>query len=495
MKVTTINSSRSRKVFAGSRLRRLRLGRQLSQAALAGRLGISPSYLSQLEADVRPLPMPLRLRVAAILGVPASHFADAEDERMASSLREVTGDPLFAQAPVSAEEANAAVRASPAVADRFLTLYKAYLALAEQHQALQHPSGGVARPLSAAQAEAQGFRSAPSFAYDEVGDWVQSRVNYFDRLDRAAERLAEAAPLGGAASLREDLARLLRDRHGISIVEDSGLLSSGTVWRLQRSSKTLLLAEEASAESRLFWIAHVIGSIEQRQEIQREIRKATFSGPEARALARVALANYFAGALIMPYGRFLAEARALRYDIERLQNRFGTSFEQVCHRLSTLQRPEAAGIPFFLVKTDIAGNVLKRSSATRFKFSRFGGPCPLWNVYRAFIQPGHLIVQVASTPDQVSYLNIARTVGRRGGAYLSRPRNVAIVIGCELSYAVQTVYATGLDLLDPSIADPIGPGCRACERIDCRHRAVPQAGSNLDTGTGERGVVPYRMRN
>lgn len=442
---------------------------------------------------MRPLPAPLRLRVAAALNVPESHFADEADERVASSLREVTGDPLFGQASVSAEEARDAVRAAPAVADRFLTLYKAYLALAERHQAL-HPSIGSAHTPSAAQIEAQEFRTAPGFAYDAVGDWVQARMNYFDRLDRAAEQLAEAARFGGAATLREDLARLLHDRHGIVIAEDAGLLEGGTVWRLQRATRRLLLAEEATAESRLFWIAHVVGLIEQKQEIQREIRASGLLGPEARALARVALANYFAGALIMPYGRFLEEARALRYDIERLQSRFGTSFEQVCHRLSTLQRPNAAGIPFYLVKTDIAGNVLKRSSATRFKFARFGGPCPLWNVYRAFVQPGRLTVQVARTPDQVSYLNIGRTVGRGGGAYLSRPRNVAIVIGCEVSYAAQTVYATGLDLLDPKIADPIGPGCRACERIDCRHRAVPPASGTLDTGTSERGVVPYRIR-
>lgn len=255
-----------------------------------------------------------------------------------------------------------------------------------------------------------------------------------------------------------------------------------------------MLAEEASAPSRAFWMAHVIGLLEQRQAIQAEIRASGLTTPEARALARIGLANYFAGALIMPYGRFLREAQALRYDIERLQSRFGTSFEQVCHRLSTMQRPGQPGIPFFLVKTDIAGNVLKRSSATRFRFARFGGPCPLWNVYRAFAQPGRLLVQIARTPDNVAYLNVARTVGSEGGAYLSRPRNVAIVVGCEIDYAAQTVYAAGLNLRDPHIADPIGPGCRACERTDCRHRAVPPASQSLDVGTVERGVVPYRIR-
>ncbi len=162
--------------------------------------------------------------------------------------------------------------------------------------------------------------------------------------------------------------------------------------------------------------------------------------------------------------------------------------------MSTLQRPELPGIPFYFAKTDIAGNILKRSSATRFQFAQFGGPCPLWNVYRAFAHPGEILVQHARTPDDVTYLNIARTVGRGGGSYLARPRAVAVVLGCETRHAAQTVYAAGLNLNNPDAADPIGPGCRACERTTCRHRSVPPMGTMLDVGTAERGVVPYRLK-
>lgn len=220
--------------------------------------------------------------------------------------------------------------------------------------------------------------------------------------------------------------------------------------------------------------------LEQRESIDRLVRQARLSNEEAAALARVGLANYFAGALIMPYSSFLGFARECRYDIERLQTRFGTSFEQVCHRLSTLQRPGATGVPFYFLKIDIAGNVLKRSSATRFQFARFGGPCPLWNVHQAFAQPGRVLVQLANTPDGASYLCIARTVSTSGGSYLSRPRAVAVGLGCEIAYADQTIYSTGLDLKKLDASDPIGPGCRACERVDCRHRALPPIGRPLD---------------
>ncbi|WP_282589105.1 helix-turn-helix domain-containing protein [Lichenifustis flavocetrariae] len=162
--------------------------------------------------------------------------------------------------------------------------------------------------------------------------------------------------------------------------------------------------------------------------------------------------------------------------------------------LSTLQRPGAPGMPFYFVKTDVAGNVLKRSSATRFQFSRFGGPCPLWNVYRAFANPGQILVQLARTPDDVTYLNVARTVGRGGGYHLARPRSVAVVLGCEVEHARQTVYAAGLDLADTNGIVPIGPGCRVCERSACRHRAVPPVSRVLDVGTQERGLVPYKIK-
>lgn len=476
-----MQARRDPKVFAGDRLRRLRIGRGLGQGELAHAVGVSPSYLSQMEAELRPIPAALRSRLASLLAVPETHFANDDDERLAAGLREATGDPLFGQKPVLAEEARAAVRAAPGVAERFLTLYQAYVALSEQFQTQRHGSSAAVGG------------AAPQFAYDEVRDWVQSHRNYFDDLDRAAERLSEQQGFS-PATLREGLACYLQDRHGITVVDVPTLIEQGTVWRLQRGTRTLLLAEEATAASRTFWMAHVIGMLDMRAIITRAVRASKLSTADARALGRVGLANYFAGALIMPYGHFLREAQALRYDIQRLQSRFGVSFEQVCHRLSTLQRPEAPGIPFYLVKTDIAGNVLKRSSPTRFKFARFGGPCPLWNVYRAFAQPGRLLVQLARTPDGVAYMNVARTVGRDGGAYLSRPRNVAVVIGCEIDYAAQTVYAAGLDLQDPAAADPIGPGCRACERTDCRHRAVPPASQGLDIGTTERGVVPYRIR-
>jgi predicted transcriptional regulator/DNA-binding XRE family transcriptional regulator len=460
-----------RKIFAGERLRRQREHAGLRQAALATTLGISPSYLNQIERDQRPLPAPLRAKLAATLHVPETYFADTEDARRESELREASGDPLFRASTSLADEIQSAVRNTPAVAEAFLTLYRAYAGQQEAPHA-----------------------APPRFPYDEVRDWVQSRQNHVSALDHAAEDLFETQKFA-PATLREDLRRYLRDTHGITTSAAAGLLEDGMFWRLNRAARRLTLAEDAAPESEIFWLAHVIGQLEQRPLIERELRRARFSTEEAQNLARIALANYFAGALMLPYSRFHAAAAAARHDIQRLQRAYGASFEQICHRLSTLQRPDLPGIPFYFAKTDIAGNILKRSSATKFQFAQFGGPCPLWNVYRAFAHPGEILVQLAATADGVTYLNIARTVGRGGGSYLSRPRNVAVVLGCETRYAANTVYAAGLDLTNPASADPIGPGCRACERTTCRHRSVPPLGRPLDAGTAERGVVPYRLKD
>ena len=196
----------------------------------------------------------------------------------------------------------------------------------------------------------------------------------------------------------------------------------------------------------------------------------------------------------MPYRAFATQARAVRHDIEQLQSRFGVSFEQVCHRLSTLQRPGARGVPFYFVRVDMAGNITKRHSATRFHFARFGGACPLWNVHEAFAQPGKILVQLARMPDNIAYICVARSVTKRGGAYLKPSRQFAIGLGCEAAYASEVVYSAGLDISNADAAVPIGVSCRICERADCQQRAFPPIGSHLTVNEHHRSFVPKGPR-
>ncbi|ABQ29805.1 MULTISPECIES: short-chain fatty acyl-CoA regulator family protein [Acidiphilium] len=468
---------REPKLFAGARIRQIREQRGLQQRDIARRLGLSPSYMNQIENDRRPVPPRLAAPLCDLLGIPLAELSGDDEVRRAGDLLEAALDPALGPGRLTFTEARAAVRDTPELARRFIALYAAYRA--QQARLARDPALGRDEP-------------GPLPPYDEVRDWVQSERNYFHEIDLAAERLAAHihATLGPDSAALE---RHLAAGHRIEVVPSANLLPDGILWQIDRRNRRLLIAEEMRLETRRFSLAHVIGLLSHGRLISRLIERAKVSSDAARGIARVALANYFAGALIMPYAAFLAEAEAERYDIQRLQIRFQASFEQVCHRLSTLQRPGAQGIPFFFLKTDTAGNVLKRSSATRFRFDRFGGPCPLWNVYQAFSQPGKISVQLAQPPGETTYISIARTVGGGGTSYLSRPRAVAVGLGCEIQYAPRIVYAAGLDLDRPGAIDPIGPGCRSCPRVACRHRAMPPIDGTIDVGTAERGVVPYRV--
>jgi len=218
---------------------------------------------------------------------------------------------------------------------------------------------------------------------------------------------------------------------------------------------------------------------------------ARLATPEARDIAKIGLANYFAGAALLPYAAFQEAALACRHDLERLADRFGAGIEQVAHRLSTLQRPGAKGIPFFFVRVDQARTITKRHSATRLQFARFGGACQLWNVHSAFETPGRFLRMLAETPDGVRYLCLARDVSKPGGAFAAPVRRLAIGLGCEITHATQLVYADGLDLRGAS--EPIGISCRICERQTCHQRSVPPLERRLRVDPDRRDLLPYSI--
>ncbi|NHO32791.1 helix-turn-helix domain-containing protein [Acetobacter fallax] len=495
-------SKRAEKVFAGARIRELRSRTGQTQQALSEELGLSASYLNQIENDQRPIPAPLMAKLCTLFGVTEAWFGDSDEIRQIQALREILGDPLFRSATLRPTDLQAAVRAAPALANCFATLYHAYRATRNDgspglsHALTNEASEGPPMPSAGRPDVGMAVRSEPGAPpvapYDAVGDWVQREDNYFDEIDRAAEDLYES-PAFRDESLVIGLVRYLHDRHGIRVVTDPELDSRAVIWRFDRRRKLLLMADGVPSESSVFCMAQVIGRLDYARLLDRAVRRSGLTTTDARDLARVGMGNYFAGALLLPYRRFRQAAREKKHDLDQLQRLFGVSFEQVCHRLSTLQRPGEEGIPFYFIKTDIAGNILKSHSATRFSLPRFGGLCSLWNVFRAFSAPGQLHVQVSRTTDDAVFLNVARTVGHAGVSYFDRPRNVAVVLGCSVAHAPELVYAAGLDLSDERMIIPIGPGCRACIRTDCRHRAIPASGFQIDAGGEERGVVPYHM--
>ena len=253
----------------------------------------------------------------------------------------------------------------------------------------------------------------------------------------------------------------------------------------------LVLSEVLPPRARHFQLAHQIGLLEHGNVLDDYIERSRRRTPESVTLCRVVLANYFAGAVLMPYGSFLNAARELRYDIEMLGHRFRTSFEQVCHRLTTLKRPNDVGVPFHMVRVDIAGNLSKRFSGSGIRFARFGGACPRWNVHAAFLQPGFIRTQLSRMPDGTAYFCVARTVRKEGGGFRAPQSRLAIGLGCAVEHARELVYADGIDLDNLDAAELIGPTCRLCERSDCRQRAFPPIHSSLSVDENVRGLSFY----
>ena len=474
-----------KKLFLGYKLRRLREQRGLTQASLAKTLELSPSYLNQMENNQRPLTLPVLMRIAAIFELELSAFLEDEDSRLVSDLREALADPLFAGAPLTAAELRSVVGSSPELARRVLSLHQAYQKLHERVQSLAD-SLSNSEPSSQ---EGDSF-AGPQFPYEEVRDYFHYCNNYIGPLDEAAERLWDTEQIH-SGSLLNELAAYLKRRHDVRVkivADEAGEIAMRSY---DATTGTLRLSALLNGPSRAFHMANQIALLGFGDLIDELVDQAKFSSEDARSICRVGLANYFAGALVMPYRAFAAQARALRHDVEQLQSRFSASFEQVCHRLSTLQRPGARGLPFYFVRVDMAGNITKRHSATRFHFARFGGACPLWNVHEAFAQPGKILVQFAQMPDRTAYISIARTVTKRGGAYLKPSRQFAVGLGCEASHAPELVYAAGIDIADLKAAVPIGVNCRLCERTDCQQRAFPPIGSELRVDEHHRSFVPY----
>lgn len=470
----------TKKIFAGPRIRRLRRERGLSQSQMSSELGFSTSYLNLVERNQRPVSAQFLLRLAEVYDVELSAFAGTDEARAFADLSEIMADPMFKSLGVSRGELQDMADSAPRAIEAFSLLYKSF------QQAKTN-----ATELSSQFAERGGVDLDAVFPVDEVRDFIHDRKNYFAELDEAAESLHTELGLE-----REDafmvLSGRLDEEHGIRVRIMPHEVMPETLRHFDLHRRQLLISEMLDASARIFQLAIQIAQLEFKPMIQRIGDSHAFQTEEARRLVRISLANYFAGALLMPYGRFLKDAKDLKYDIEHLGRRYRTSFEQVSHRLTTLQRPGERGIPFFFIRVDKAGNISKRFSAGRFHFSRFGGTCPLWNVHDTFATPGRIATQIIQMPDDTTYFSIARTVRRVGALYGQPDQQLAIGLGCDIAYARELVYAKGHDL-ESLDATPVGPNCRLCERPACPQRANPPLTRSLVLDERSRGISAYRF--
>ena len=469
-----------RKLFAGARVRRLRREQRLTQAAMAEALGISTSYLNLIERDQRPISAQILLQLVDVFDIDPRGLAGDEEARAQAQLHEVFSDPMFRDAPLSKAELRDIAAASPAAADAVARLYQEMLqSRAANAMLVEQLAGGDAPEMPVA-----------NLALDEVRDFIAAQNNYFPALDEEAEAM-HASVMAAHDEPYLALRARLEDEHHVKTRIAPVEVMANTLRRYDRHRQTIFLSELLDQPGRSFQLAYQLGFFEQMPIIEDIIVTSGLVSDEARKVARISLANYFAAAVLMPYDAFLKTAEVNQYDITLLGRRFGTSFEQVCHRLTTLQRPGARGIPFFLIRVDNAGNVSKRFSAGGFHFARFGGTCPRWHVHDAFRIPGQIATQTVQMEDGTRYFSIARTVSRDNSGFGVPDNQFAIAMGCEIKHAEKLIYARGENLNNDAADTPIGVNCRLCERRDCNQRATPSVNRALRVDEHVRGISPF----
>ncbi|HYD27365.1 helix-turn-helix domain-containing protein [Brevundimonas sp.] len=470
-----MEATADRKLFLGGRLKRLRRDLALTQTAMAADLGVSPSYLNHIERNQRPVSAQLLLRLADTYDVDLRTLGQSGGPATESELAEAFADPLFQGLPVPRHEIVQLAEDQPAAADALLRLYRAFADRRARDRAEADIAGGAGDETPA----------------DRVRDYIQGRRNHFPELDVLGEALAEAleAETPGEPFETRARARLL-SRHGLAVRTLPAEVMVEWTRRYDPHRKRLLLSETLGPSSRAFALAFQLALAGHDAELTALTEAATPPDEPTRRLLKVSLTNTLAAAVLMPYAAFQRTAEQTGYDLARLQARFGVSFEQAAHRLTTLSRPTARGVPFFLMRVDQAGNISKRFASGAFPFSRFGGACPRWRLHSAFRTPGRVVTQIIETPDGQRWFTLARTVDRQGHDAFTEGHDLAIGLGCELKHAHRLVYARGLDLGAPGVT-PIGPACRLCHRHPCAERAAPPVDRPLTVDDWSKSVSPY----
>jgi predicted transcriptional regulator/transcriptional regulator with XRE-family HTH domain len=462
-----------RKLYLGPRLRVLRRDLGINQSKMAEELGVSPSYLNHLERNQRPLTAQMLLRLANTYDIDIRDFVAGAGD-VAAGLAEMLSDDLVRDIGIPRHEILDVAENYPSVVEAVTRFYRALTDLRRVPDMLERMDGKG---------------QAAGSALDWLREFVAQRGNHFPDLDAAAEEIA--AQLGeDPGALEADLRARLKEKHGITVrvMPADAMVATLRVYDLHR--RRLMLSERLAAPSRLFALAYQLAMAELADPVVALVARSDAPDEDSRRLLAVALTNSAAAALLMPYGRFHKLAEESRYDLDLMQARFGVSFEQLAHRLTTLGRNGERGVPFFMLKIDRAGTVSKRLPGEAFPFARFGGACPRWNLYESLHGDGRALGQLIETPDGRRFVTFSRALPVAGGARLSR---AAIGLGCDVKYAPRLGFADAL-LAGTATPTTVGPACHLCEREACPDRALPPITRTLEASHYLHADTPYAFR-
>ena len=467
----------------GSKIRKERRAKGLSQSDLSKKLEISPSYLNLIESGRRSITVPILIKIGNELGISLRDLTQESNKRILSDIMEVLSNELFEDLDITNHETNEFISNNPNIAKAMLTLNDSYKSLRDDMQ----------NRLEVMDVESSiKERKSTHLPVEIVSDFLQENKNYFDSIERKAESIRNKIYFEeGHRTIGHSLIQYLLKEHNTKIKVVSSEDDEKSIKKFDKNNNILFLSTMLTYSSRNFHLAYQIAYFDGHETIDKIIKENKIYSEEVISLLTISLLNYFAAAILMPYDEFLQSAKKYKYDVEILMHHFATSFEQVTHRLTNLQRPGNEGVPFHFLKTDIAGNVSKRFSLSGIHIPRHGGSCPRWNVYIAFLNPGRILPQISKMPDGKTYFCIARAF-EKGIEKHGMPKSfVSIGLGCDLQYAKELTYSEGMDLQNKRLETPIGVSCRICPRMDCQQRAFPPIDKDLKLDITYRGTSPY----
>jgi len=466
-------------VKIGPKIKSFRRQLGLQANKLAEQLGISPSYLNLIESGKRKIDGDLLLKVCEELKIELSDLTNKSDLNLVNDISELLDDQLFEDLDILGPEVKDLVNTNPKIA-------RALIKLGDNYKQKDNEIINKVETLSGKIIDSR----KTSFPGEVISDFLQEKKNYFPKLEEFANKIFDKVQLNNRTRYVA-LCDFLRTEYSINVkdvIPEEGKPFSKI---FNKNNKELLLSEYNSLETKKLHAAAQIAQEGAINEINEYLSEFKFPSDEAKRLTKIALLNYCAAAILMPYKLFHSECKKLKYDLELLQNTFATSFEQVAHRVTCLQDPKLPGIPFHMLRVDIAGNISKRFSLSGIEIPRYGGACPRWNVYSAFTRPGVIQAAVSKMSNGKKYVCIAKTVEKGVGRYGRKKSMLSIGLGCDAKYAKEFVYTENLNLNDKKTEIPIGVSCRTCDRLDCSQRAFPPLHKKFDVDINSRGISVY----
>ena len=466
-------------VKIGPKIKSFRRQLGLQANKLAEQLGISPSYLNLIESGKRKIDGDLLLKVCEELKIELSDLTNKSDLNLVNDISELLDDQLFEDLDILGPEVKDLVNTNPKIARALIKLGDNY----------KQKDNEIINKVETLSGKIKDSRKT-SFPGEVISDFLQDKQNYFPKLEEFANKIFEKVQVNNRTRYIA-LCDFLNSEYSIKVKDVIPEEDKPFSKIFNKNKKELLLSDYNSLETKKLHAAAQIAQEGAEEEINSYLSEFKFPSDEAKRLTKIALLNYCGAAILMPYKLFHSECKKLKYDLELLQNTFATSFEQVAHRVTCLQDPKLPGIPFHMLRVDIAGNISKRFSLSGIEIPRYGGACPRWNVYSAFTRPGVIQAAVSKMTNGKKYVCIARTVEKGVGRYGQKKSMLSIGLGCEAKYAKDFVYTENLNLNNKKTEIPIGVSCRTCDRLDCSQRAFPPLHKKFDVDINSRGVSVY----